>query len=309
MVALHLIAALLPALAPPLAPAPAPRASTSSAPLAYELLRGTAPSASRHTCVLLHGILGSGRNLRAFASRLCEEFPEWQCLLVDLRCHGRTASTHPHPPGPHTVESAALDVIGVLRHLGIYPEMLLGHSFGGKVVMSMIEQTRGVLPRRLQAWVLDTVPGDVYVEGGDHPKDTIQFVRTLRMPLSSRKELVDQLTAAGFSTEGAHWMATNLKPEAGGGLGWAFDLEGIAEMYESYERTDLWPWLKAKPKLLDLDFVRAERSAFVWTDEDLRKMEEVGSHVHFLRDSSHWVHIDNPDGLIEILAPSFRRLT
>ena len=54
--------------------------------------------------------------------------------------------------------------------------------------------------------------------------------------------------------------------------------------------------------------MRAERSAFVWTDDDLRMLGETGSRVHFLRDSSHWVHIDNPEGLIEILAPSFRRL-
>jgi pimeloyl-ACP methyl ester carboxylesterase len=29
--------------------------------------------------------------------------------------------------------------------------------------------------------------------------------------------------------------------------------------------------------------------------------------VHYLANSSHWVHIDNPDGLLEILAPSFER--
>eukprot|EP00966_Prymnesium_polylepis_P157437 3638562-Prymnesium_polylepis.3 len=180
------------------------------------------------------------------------------------------------PGGANTVEAAALDVIGVLRSLGIYPTMLMGHSFGGKVVMSMIEQTKGVLPRRVQAWVLDTVPGDVYVEGGDHPKDVIDFVRKLPTPFESRKHLVDALTGAGFTLAGAQWMTPNLKAEPGGGMGWTFDLDGIAEMYASYEAIDLWPWLESRPKLLDVDFVRAERSAFVWTDAGGRT---VGSEL------------------------------
>ena len=98
--------------------------------------------------------------------------------------------------------------------------------------MSMAHQFGRVLPRQVQVWVLDTVPGDVYAEGGDHPRDVIQFVRTLRMPLGSRKarararaprlfarerggrlyrrptrrraqELVDALTGRGFTLAGA----------------------------------------------------------------------------------------------------------
>ncbi|EEH58754.1 uncharacterized protein MICPUCDRAFT_55910 [Micromonas pusilla CCMP1545] len=40
----------------------------------------------------------------------------------------------------------------------------------------------------------------------------------------------------------------------------------------------------------------------------LRPIERIGSYgarVHYLANASHWVHIDNPDGLLEILAPSF----
>ncbi len=36
---------------------------------------------------------------------LVEGFPSWQVLLVDLRCHGESASQKFLPP--HTVESSA----------------------------------------------------------------------------------------------------------------------------------------------------------------------------------------------------------
>jgi len=66
-------------------------------------------------------------------------FPAWQVLLVDIRCHGESANLPP-PPGPHGVESSAQDILKLLSQLKLFPEVLIGHSFGGKVVMSMGEQ-------------------------------------------------------------------------------------------------------------------------------------------------------------------------
>jgi len=166
----------------------------------------------------------------------------------------------------------------------------------------------GVVLSSGRGWEGPMLPGDAWREGGDHPRDTIEFVRTLPTPLESRKALVESLIGAGFTTEGSHWMATNLKPRKDGRLDWTFDLKGIAEMYRSYETTHLWPMLETQPKGLTVEFVRAEQSAFVWTDEDVERITATGARVHVLRDSSHWVHIDNPDGLLEILAPSFERL-
>jgi len=259
------------------------------------------------TCVLVHGILGSRRNLLSFAKRLVAEHPRWQFLLVDLRCHGQSCTLPRPPEGPNTVESAAKDVISLLNQLRIYPQMLIGHSFGGKVVMQMVALSTPILPKPVQMWVLDTVPGDTWCDGGDHPRDTIRFCRTLALPFDSRKQLVEQLTGGGFTLGGAQWMTTNLRPCADG-FEWAFDLEGISEMYASYEGTDLWPMVANRPKGLSLGFVRAEQSAFLWTDDVVRRLGELGASVHLLPDSSHWVHTDNPEGLQQIMAPSFSRL-
>ena len=45
------------------------------------------------------------------------------------------------------MESAAADVLELLRHLRLFPEVLIGHSFGGKVVMSMADQFGRIGPR------------------------------------------------------------------------------------------------------------------------------------------------------------------
>ena len=305
-------------------PTPAASASTSStnpfdtAPLKFEIVQGALVKWSVQepkgphppTAVLIHGILGSRRNLLSFAKRLAQRFPSWQFILVDLRCHGQTANMPTPPPGSNDVTNAAKDVLATLQHLKIYPHSLIGHSFGGKVAMSMVHQFGKQLPRPVQVWVLDTVPGDVLCEAGDHPRDTINYARTIQMPIANRKALVDSLTGAGFTLEGAQWMTTNLTPAPGattGELTWVFYIEGIVAMYQSYEATDLWPMLETQPVGLSVDFVRAERSAFVWADEDVGRIGTYGGRVHYLANSSHWVHIDNPDGLLEILAPSFER--
>ena len=293
------------------------RAATT-APLAHELVQGALVRWSVEkpdgphppTCVLVHGILGSRRNLQSLAKRLAEKFPSWQFLLVDLRNHGESnTALEKKPEGANTVQNAARDVLGVLNHLKIYPYTLIGHSFGGKVAMSMVHQFGRALPRPVQVWVLDTVPGDVWCDDvGDHPRDTIRFCTTLDRPIESRRSLVESLTGAGFTVEGAQWMTTNLRADGNGKFDWTFDLDGIAEMYASYEACDLWPMVETQPAGLSLDFVQAERSAFVWTPEDVARIRGTGANVHLLRNSAHWVHIDNPNGLLDILAPSFENM-
>ena len=148
----------------------------------------------------------------------------------------------------------------------------------------------------------------VAADGGDHPRDVIKFVSALPMPLTTRKQLVDALMGAGFTQAGAQWMTTNLSALPDGRLGWTFDIAGIAEMYASYEATDLWPLVESPPEGALIDFVRAERSAFRWSGPDQERILAAGARVHLLPNASHWVHIDAPEGLAEILGPSLRRL-
>ncbi len=51
----------------------------------------TAPEATPTKAVLfLHGILGTGANLRSHARRFVQAHPEFLGVLVDLRAHGNS---------------------------------------------------------------------------------------------------------------------------------------------------------------------------------------------------------------------------
>ncbi|PIA44220.1 hypothetical protein AQUCO_01700077v1 [Aquilegia coerulea] len=294
--------------------------------LAYDLIQGelvewssAARNSDRPTAVLLHGILGGRKNWGSFARRLAEEFPTWQFLLVDLRCHGDSASIKTR--APHTVASAALDVLKLVAQLRLTPRVLVGHSFGGKVALSMVQQAAKPLARPVKVWVLDATPGIVRPggDGEDHPGELIAFLSSMPKQVSSKREVVDALIREGFSKDVAQWVVTNLRKtilpgSSSSSFSWVFDLKGIAEMYKSYEETNLWNVVDGVPLGVHVNFLRAERSLHRWALEDIQRIhaaedlasnEGGGVEMHVLQDAGHWVHADNPDGLFEILSSSF----
>lgn len=169
------------------------------------------------------------------------------------------------------------------------------------------------LPRPVQVWVLDALPGEVRAGGGldggeDHPRELIAALTQLPLPLASRAALIDAIVARGFSLPIARWMTTNVKPAPGGeGLTWSFDLDAIAELYESYEDTCLWDLLRSPPQGLHVDFVRATKSNFRWGGGIEDKITCLGHGVHPV-DAGHWVATDNPAGLFEAMAPTFGKM-
>lgn len=272
------------------------------------------------TAVLLHGILGSRKNWGTFTRRLAQEFPAWQFLLVDLRCHGDSASIRKR--GPHTVASTAFDVLKLVAQLRITPRVLIGHSFGGKVALSMVEQAAKPLAQSVRVWSLDATPGKVRAggDGEDHPAELISFIRKLPKEVFSKQDIVNALIQEGFSKDVAQWVVTNLKTNGPPGspsssFSWMFDLDGISEMYQSYEETNLWKFVENLPQGVHVNFLKAERSLHRWALEDLQRIhaaedlaaeEGAGVEMHVLEDAGHWVHADNPDGLFRILSSSFQ---
>ncbi|KAK3259379.1 hypothetical protein CYMTET_31619 [Cymbomonas tetramitiformis] len=109
--------------------------------LHYEeiLLNNAKSDPQARTAVIVHGLLGSGRNWRSFSRQLGKELEKssshpWRFLLVDQRNHGQ--STFRGHEGPHTIDVCAQDIVKLLD--GRAPDVLVGHSLGGKVVLDYL---------------------------------------------------------------------------------------------------------------------------------------------------------------------------
>ncbi|MEZ4374180.1 MAG: alpha/beta hydrolase [Polyangiaceae bacterium] len=258
------------------------------------------PESASRNIVLLHGILGSGGNLRGLGRRLVEQLPGTRVVLFDLRGHGDSANYARSVGGPHTVRACVEDIDSALRNLRFQADVVIGHSFGGKVALLYAQ----MFPHGLrQAWALDSTPGIKRDAGGGEVGQVYKTLREVPTPFASREAMLQALESRGIATGIARWMTTNLKRE-GDVYDWAFDLDVIGELLEDYFQEDIWPWLEARRGTPDIHLLRAlNRDRFSQADADhaLGLPRACRVTLHDLPNSGHWVHADNPDGLLEIL--------
>jgi esterase len=271
--------------------------------LAHDVL-DTASSSSAHGLVFAHGILGSRNNWRSFARRVHEADPRWRIVLVDLRNHGESHGL----AGPHTLAACADDVARVIAHVGLARTVVVGHSYGGKVMLELASRTP---PGLLAAWILDAPAGVRDLGSGlEEIERVIAAVRAVPLPIATRRDLVDHLTGQGLSERLAQWMTTNLKNAPGGGLEWKFALDTIPELLASFGQADYWPFIEGHAGLPELHLVRGGKSDR-WSDDELDRTARADAlghvHAHLMPSAGHWLHTDDPELLWRIMQPTLPR--
>ena len=249
------------------------------------------------TAFLLHGILGSGTNLMGFARGLATRHPLWRFVVPDLRGHGDSGPGAP----PHTVAACADDLQRLAAVVGS-PQVVVGHSFGGKVALIYAQRATvgsGVLR---DVWVLDAPPGAARQTSDHEVRRVLAAARALPTPVASREAVTAHFLAAGFSTAIATWMTTNITRRADG-LVFKPDLAVIEALLEDYFMNDLWGLLEAPPAGLGLHMLRAGKSDR-WDAATLARLAAAPIDVRVLPDAGHWVHVDDPAGVMACVGES-----
>ncbi|NOU31185.1 MAG: alpha/beta hydrolase [Polyangiaceae bacterium] len=254
--------------------------------------------------LFLHGIFGSGSNLRSIARGFLDGVgdPSWGALLVDLRKHGRSQDL----PPPHTLQSASNDVVQLIASEGIVMDGIVGHSFGGKVALDVVAAVDGDLA---WAFILDSMPG----ARPDH-RGSESTVRVLELLESSaptyptREAFVARVVEHGLAESLGTWLAMNLAPEAAGGFRLRLETPAIRALLEDYFEKDLWSVLEHPPGRVQFDVVIAGASN-VYSDADrARARTLVGPRlaVEEIEGASHWLHVDKAKEVVQRLVARVR---
>eukprot|EP00258_Populus_trichocarpa_P027861 XP_024443880.1 uncharacterized protein LOC18106194 [Populus trichocarpa] len=188
--------------------------------LAFEEIQSSPNKPDAPTAFILHGLLGSGRNWGSFSRNLASFLSgtlhrsltffvlflyfgfliliwlftiKWRMVLVDMRNHGKSVDIEGLDP-PHNMFNAAMDVANLVKEKGKeWPDVVIGHSMGGKVALQFAEScTRGDYGHSVsfpkQLWVLDSVPVEVSPEYSDgEVEKVLRTLQSLPSPIPSRR--------------------------------------------------------------------------------------------------------------------------
>ncbi len=231
--------------------------------------------------VVVHGLFGSADNWRSHVKA-------WQqtrrVIAVDLRNHGRS----PHAEGMG-YDAMAEDVIALLDRLEVPRAHLLGHSMGGKVVISLAR----LAPERVASLIVADIAPRAY--GHDH--DTVfAGLRHLEAGEPANRREADDLLGEHVKERAVRlFLATNLERAEAGGLRLRLGLDPIQADYETIMGPPAGEGSYEGPSLV----LRGARSHYV-TDEMLPALREVLPEAEIeTLDAGHWLHAEQPDAFRE----------
>lgn len=278
------------------------KSMADSVELAFEHLpsvASTGSQAAERRVLFLHGILGSGANLRTIARRFLASRPRWDAWLVDLRGHGDSPKSTPNP----SLDAAAADVRElVARSLPV--GAVVGHSFGGKVALALLRDGRSLSPHA-HVVTLDSNPGTRQApRNGDSALAVIELLDSLPKTFASRAAFIDAVAARGMSRGLAQWLGMSVTSDPEGGVRFGLDLNELRGLLHSYFAADLWDVVESPPGDVNVHIVIGAKSDS-YSQKDRERMGAIAATqpktTVDLLPTGHWVHAEDPDGVVRLL--------
>ena len=176
---------------------------------------------------------------------------------------------------------------------------IAGHSFGGKVALEAARL--GGKDSLDHVVVIDSVPGSrAPVRTPDSALALIDVLESLPPRFASRSDFIQAFVAAGNSRTLAEWLAGSVEKE-NDHVRFILDLNEIRALILDYFACDLWPVVEHPPGAVRVHLVIADRSDSYSPADRERALRIAASNRQVTVDvlpGGHWLHVENPDGLL-----------
>jgi pimeloyl-ACP methyl ester carboxylesterase len=247
--------------------------------------------------VLIHGMLNSSSHWRAVALDLASEYT---VIAPDLIGHGDSAA----PRGDYSLGAHAASIRDLLAAIGIDQATIVGHSLGGGVAMQFFYQ----FPQRVERLVL--------ISSGGLGREVKPALRSAALPgvsallsLTIRPRLLGALAQGGARLRergvrsGVYLQAAAraLGPLQNADARQAFlhTLRAVIDVHgQRVSATDRLYLLESLPTMI----VWGERDNTIPLAHGRNAHEAIPhSRFHTLAGAAHFPHLDDPEGLSQLL--------
>ena len=207
---------------------------------------------------------------------------------------------------PHTINAAAQDLLAL--HEIVEPEIVFGHSFGGKVAL---RYANNFTTKLRHVFLLDSHPGArPNKEGSESIVRAINVLRHNGGRFRSRQEVQGLAKAHRLGQMVGAWLGTNLVRD-GESFRVRLDLDAIEALLDDYFLCDEWTGLGQRAET-QYHLVIADRST-VFSQRDREDAFDIARrkrnvHVHVLADASHWLHVDASHALLALIEKALEPL-
>jgi pimeloyl-ACP methyl ester carboxylesterase len=233
---------------------------------------------------LLHGLFGQATNFGAIQRRLAVGR---RVIALDLRNHGAS----PHAPAMAYADMAE-DVLETLRALKALPCPIVGHSMGGKVAMAAALEAPAAVSRLV---VADIAPV-AYRSGFRAYIDAMAAIPLA--PGLTRAAADAALAPVVTDARIRAFLLQSLR--VGAEPGWRI---GLAEIGAGLAQIEDWVAPEESRYPGPALFLGGDRSDYL-AEAYRPAIRALFPAARFatLRDAGHWLHADNPDGFVAVVA-------
>ena len=247
--------------------------------------------------VLIHGMLNSSSHWQSVAMNLASDYT---VIAPDLIGHGDSAA----PRGDYSLGAHASSIRDLLAAMGIDRASIVGHSLGGGVAMQFFYQ----FPQRTERLVL--------ISSGGLGRGVSPVLRTAALPgISALLSLTIHPGLLGALRDMGHRLrqrnvrlgvymqalARALRPLENADARQAFlqTLRSVIDVHgQRVSATDRLYLLESMPTMI----VWGERDNTIPLQHGREAHEAIPhSHFHTLADAAHFPHLEDPDGLSDVL--------
>ena len=233
--------------------------------------------------VILHGLFGSSDNWQTLGKKFAEDF---EVYLVDQRNHG-------HSPKSNEFNYQLLsdDLYNLITDLELENIILIGHSMGGKTVMTFTQQHPEFIEKLI---VVDIGPKaypmhhNIILEGLNSLD--LSIIKSRGQADKQLSKYIEDLGVKQFLLKNLYWVET-------GQLGWRINIPVLEEKMPGI--------IAAIPdEIVDTPtlFIRGEKSNYIVEDDFQNIYDQfTNSEIETIYDAGHWVHAENPFSFYNIV--------